>query len=78
MLLSVLAVAAAGILMGLRFRASALLVATGLLVVACYAWNRLELPGHVTLGWSIFLAFVLAGAYVAGLFLSIYGKRSGN
>jgi hypothetical protein len=77
-LLSVLAVLAAGLAMGLRFKAPALLAATALLLVGSYAWNRLGLPGHVTTGRSVILAFVLASAYMVGLFLSLRWQRNGG
>ena len=78
MLLSIVAVSAAGIVMGLRFKAPALLAATALLAVASLAWDGLGLPGHVSLARFVALAFVLAAAYMAGLFLSLRWKRNGG
>ncbi|MBZ9743491.1 MULTISPECIES: hypothetical protein [unclassified Mesorhizobium] len=70
MLTSILAVSVAGILLGLRFKAAALLAATALLVIGTVTWNGLGLPGYVTVGKSLMLVFVLACAYLAGLSLA--------
>lgn len=76
MLTSVLAVSVAGILLGLRFKAAALLAATALLLIGIVAWNSLGLPGHVTVGKFLILMFVLACAYLAGLSLSHRWNRN--
>lgn len=76
MLTSILAVSVAGVLLGLRFKAPALLAATALLSVGRFAWNRLELPGHVSVGEFFILVFVLACAYLVGLSLSAYRNRN--
>ena len=73
-LMSVIAVSAAGILMGLRFKAPGLIAATGLLFAGSLAWNGLGFP-HVTVTNFLILAFVLAGAYLLGLSLSARFKR---
>lgn len=75
MLMSVIAISAAGVLMGLRFKAPALIAATALLVVGSFAWNGLGLPGYVTVTKFLILSFVLAGAYIIGLSLSVHRKR---
>jgi hypothetical protein len=75
-LTSILAVSVAGILMGLRFKAAALLAATALLLIAIVAWNSLGLRGHVSVGKFLVLIFVLAFAYLAGLSLSHYCNRN--
>jgi hypothetical protein len=75
-LMSVVTVSAAGVLMGLRFKAPALIAATALLLIACFAWNGLELPGYVTLAKFLILAFALACAYIIGLSLSVHWKRN--
>lgn len=72
--MSVIAVSAAGVLMGLRFKAPALIAATALLLVGCLAWNGLGLPG-VTLANFLILAFVLTCAYLVGLALSVRFRR---
>jgi hypothetical protein len=77
-LLSMVAVLAAGIVIGLRFKAPALLAATAVLLVGSFAWNGLGLPGHVTVARFVILTFVLAFAYMAGLFLSLGWKRNGG
>ncbi|MER8752166.1 hypothetical protein NKH57_23350 [Mesorhizobium sp. M1050] len=74
--MSVIAISAAGVLMGLRFKAPALIAATALLVIGSFAWNGLGLPGHVTVTQFLIMAFVLAGAYIIGLFLSARRKRT--
>jgi len=73
-LTSILAVSVAGILLGLRFKAPALLAATALLLIGTVAWNSLGLPGHATAGKSLTLIFFLACAYLVGLSLSLYRK----
>ena len=70
MLLSVIAVAAAGVLMGLRFKAPALIAATAVLLIGSLVWNGLGFPGHVTISRFLVLAVALACAYVVGLLLS--------
>ena len=75
-LMSILAVSAAGVLMGLRFKAPALIAATALLLIGSFAWNGLGLPGYVTVTKFLLLAFVLACAYVIGLSLSVHRKQS--
>lgn len=76
-LMSVIAVSAAGVLMGLRFKAPALIAATGLLLAGSLAWNGLGFPG-VTVANFLILAFALACAYLVGLSLSIRYKRGGG
>ncbi|MDX8434630.1 MULTISPECIES: hypothetical protein [Mesorhizobium] len=75
-LMSVVAVSAAGVLMGLRFKAPALIAATALLMIGSLAWNGLGLPGYVTVARFLVLAFALACAYIVGLSLSVRWKRS--
>ena len=77
-LMSIVAVSAAGIVMGLRFKAPALLAATALLLVGSFAWNNLGLPGYVTVTRFLILTFVLAFAYIVGLSLSVRRKRNGG
>lgn len=76
MLTSILAVSMVGILLGLRFKAAALLAATALLLIGIVAWNSLGLPGHVTVGEFLILMFLLACAYLAGLSLSHCWNRN--
>ena len=75
-LMSIIAVSAAGVLMGLRFKAPALMAATALLMIGSLAWNSLGLPGYVTVAKFLILAFVLACAYIVGLSLSVRWKRN--
>ena len=72
--MSVIAVSAAGMLMGLRFKAPALIAATALLLVGSFAWNGLGFP-RVTVGGFLILAIALACAYLVGLSLSVRLKR---
>ncbi|WP_210266331.1 hypothetical protein [Mesorhizobium sp. NZP2077] len=76
MLMTIIAVSAAGVLIGLRFKAPALIAATALLVVGSFAWNGIGLPGHVTVVKFLILAFILACAYIVGLSLSVRWKRN--
>jgi hypothetical protein len=76
LLMTIIAVSAAGVLMGLRFKVPALIAATALLVVGSFAWNGFGLPGHVTVVRFLILAFVLACAYIVGLSLSVRWKRN--
>lgn len=75
-LMSVVAVSAAGVLIGLRFKAPALIAATVLLMIGSFAWNGLGLPGYVTVTRFLVLAFALACAYVVGLSLSVRWRRN--
>lgn len=75
MLLSVIAVAAAGVLVGLRFKAPALIAATAVLLVGSLVWNGLGFPGHVTISRFLILAFALACAYVVGVSAAAHCKR---
>jgi hypothetical protein len=74
-LLSVIAVAAAGVLVGLRFKAPALIATTAVLLAGSLVWNGLGFPGHVTISRFLILVFALACAYVVGLLLSTRGRR---
>ncbi|AZO09418.1 MULTISPECIES: hypothetical protein [unclassified Mesorhizobium] len=74
--MSVVAVSAAGVLMGLRFKAPALIAATALLVIGSFAWNGLGLPGYVTVTRFLVLAFALACAYIVGLSLAARWRRN--
>lgn len=74
--MSVVAVFASGILIGLRFKAPALIAATALLMIGSLAWNGLGLPGYVTVAKFLILAFALACAYIVGLSLSVHWKRN--
>jgi len=75
-LMTLIALAAAGALIGLRFKVSALLAATALLAVGSLAWNGFGFPGHVSVLKFLILAFVLAGAYIIGVFLSVRWKQT--
>ncbi|MDG4879456.1 hypothetical protein P9273_30735 [Mesorhizobium sp. WSM4935] len=74
--MGVVAVSAAGVLMGLRFKAAALIAATALLMIGSFAWNGLGLPGYVTIARFLILAFALACAYIVGLSISVHWKRT--
>lgn len=78
MLTSVIAAAAVGLLMGLKFKVPILIVATTLLLIGSLAWNQLGLPGDVTVARFLILAFALACAYLVGLSLSAGFRRSRN
>ncbi|MFE0018022.1 hypothetical protein ACFWXH_24485 [Mesorhizobium sp. NPDC059054] len=73
---SIIAVSVAGILLGLRFKAAALLAATALLLVGIVIWNSLGLPGPVTVGKSLILMFFSACGYLVGLSLSLWRNRN--
>ena len=75
--MSVVAIFAAGILMGTRYRSAALVVATALLLLGSLVWNGL---GFARVGVTSFLilAFALAGAYLLGLLLTArFGRKQG-
>jgi hypothetical protein len=75
-IMSVVAVAVSGVLLGLRFKVPTLIAATAFLVIGCLAWNRLGLPGPVTVADFLILAFALACAYLVGVSLSVYLDRN--
>lgn len=74
--MSVVAIFAAGILLGLRYKVAALVAATALLVVGSIIWNMLPLP-QVSMINFLILVFVLALAYLAGLSLATrFGRNN--
>lgn len=75
-LMSVVAVSAAGVLMGLRFKAPALIAGTAVLLIGSLVWNGLGLPGYVTITRFLILAFAMACAYIVGLSISVHRKRT--
>ena len=77
-LTSMIAVAAVGLLMGLKFKVPILIAATTVLLIASLAWNRLGLPGDMTVTRFLVLAFALACAYLVGLLLSAGFRRDRN
>jgi hypothetical protein len=74
-LMSVLVVAATGVLLGLRYKAPALIAATALLVLGSFAWNGLGFPGSVTVANFLILVFSLTCAYLVGLSLAVALRR---
>jgi len=74
-LMSIIVVSAAGVLIGLRFKAPALVVAATLLLIGSFAWNDLGLPGYVSVTRFLILQFALACAYVVGVSLAVHRKR---
>lgn len=76
MLTSILVVLVAGILLGLWFKAAALLAASAVLFVGILVWNALGLPSHMTIGKSLILMFCLACGYLVGLALSLHRNRN--
>jgi hypothetical protein len=75
-IMGVVVVSAAGVLMGLRLKAPALIAATALLMIGSFAWNGLGLPGYMTIAKFLVLAFALACAYIVGLSISVHWKRT--
>jgi hypothetical protein len=75
-LMSVLAVGGAGVLLGLRYKAPALIAATALLVLGSFAWDQWVVPGSVTFVDLLILAFTLNCAYLVGLVLSLAWQRN--
>jgi hypothetical protein len=75
-LMSVIAVSAAGVAIGLRYKAPTLLAATAALLAGSFAWNGLGFPGYVNVADFLILAFALACAYLVGLALSVRSKRN--
>jgi hypothetical protein len=69
---SIAAVCALGLLIGLRYRAPALIAATAVTVLACVALGPRQLPAII--GYVL----LLQCAYLAGLFLAALWRRYGN
>lgn len=68
---SLIAVGAAGVLLGLRFRVSALIAATLLVVLVGLAGVWLtDLPAYRMLLSTIYLVLTLQGAYLLGVALT--------
>lgn len=74
---SFLAVGACGVLIGLRFRVPALLVASFAAIVArVIAMQFLGFSGEYTFFTTLYLVVTLQGAYVVGLLFAILLRRS--
>ncbi|MQX74457.1 hypothetical protein GHK43_33635 [Sinorhizobium meliloti] len=74
---SFLAVGASGVLIGLRFRVPALLVASFITVVASVtAMQFLGFSDKRTFLTTLYLVLTLQGAYVVGLLFGILLRRS--
>lgn len=75
MLLSVFVMSAAGILLGLRYRASALLAATALVIVGSVVCNLLGSEVQLSGVSTLVLVLTLQGAYLGGLWLAFIIRR---
>lgn len=75
LLVSVLAVAAAGVLLGLRYKAAALIASTMVMVLAILAWNGLGLSPSVAFSSLVFLVLALQSGYIIGVWLAIAWRR---
>ncbi|WP_353646373.1 hypothetical protein [Mesorhizobium sp. WSM2239] len=75
MLMSVLAVAATGVLLGLRYKAPALIAVTTVMVLAILAWNGLGLSPSVAFSSLVILVLALQSGYVIGVWLAIAWRR---
>jgi ABC-type thiamin/hydroxymethylpyrimidine transport system permease subunit len=74
---SFLAVGACGVLIGLRFRVPALLVASlAATVASVIAMQFLGFSGEYTFFTTLYLVVTLQGAYVVGLLFAILLRRS--
>lgn len=73
---SFLAVGASGLLIGLRFRVPALLVASfATMVASVIAMQFLRFSGEHTLFTTLYLVLTLQCAYVVGLLFAILWRR---
>lgn len=74
---SFLAVGAAGVLIGLRFRVPALLVVSCAIIIASVTGMRLPgFGGQPTLLTALYLVLVLQGGYLIGLLFAFLLHRS--
>jgi uncharacterized membrane protein YqgA involved in biofilm formation len=73
--MSVLAVAAIGVLLGLRYKAPALIAVTTVMVLAILAWNGLGLSPSVAFSSLVILVLALQSGYVIGVWLAIAWRR---
>ena len=78
MLLAVFALLAAGILLGLYYKAPALLAATALVVIGTLAWNMFSRGNALSGGMIVALVLVLQAGYLAGLWLALALRRSAH
>ena len=74
-LMSVLAVAAAGVLLGLRYKAAALIASTMVMVLAILTWNGLGLSPAVAFSSLVVLVLALQSGYIIGVWLAIAWRR---
>jgi hypothetical protein len=74
---SIAAVSATGLLIGLRFRAPALIAATAVTLVACaFAFGADGVVGLRDIVSVLAIVLALQFAYLAGLFLAVVWSRS--
>jgi uncharacterized membrane protein YqgA involved in biofilm formation len=73
--MSVLAVAAAGVLMGLRYKAPALIAMTTVMVLAILAWNGLGLSPYMAFSSLLIFVLALQSGYIIGIWLAIAWRR---
>jgi hypothetical protein len=73
--MSVLAVAAAGVLLGLRYKAPALIAVTTVMALAILAWNGLGLSPSVAFSSLVILVLALQSGYIVGIWLAIAWRR---
>jgi hypothetical protein len=73
--MSILAAAAAGIILGLRYKAPALIAMSALLALVILAWNGAGGSPSVTFPNIVFLVLALQAGYVLGLWLAIAWRR---
>jgi hypothetical protein len=73
--MSVLAVAAAGVLLGLRYKAPALIAVTTVMALAILAWNGLSLSPSVAFSSLVILVLALQSGYIIGIWLATVWRR---
>jgi hypothetical protein len=72
------AVALAGVMIGMRFKVPALIAATALIMVAGGIWVGWGFSGQRSFAWVLLTVLVLQCSYLFGLLLAFIWRRKTN
>ncbi len=78
MLSTTVAVALAGVMIGMHFKAPALIAASAFIVVAGGIWVGSGLSGQWSFGWVALSVLTLQCSYLFGLLLAFIWRRKTN
>lgn len=75
---TIVAVAIAGVIIGTRFKAPALLAASAVVLVAGAIWMGSGVSGQRSFAWVLLSVLILQCSYVLGLLLAFLWRRKTN